>query len=58
VAADRLIARGAQQIILGCTEIPLGMVPRTRANPSTVVDSTQALVTAVIERFEQGAFRA
>jgi aspartate racemase len=58
VAADRLIARGAQQIILGCTEIPLGMVPRTRANPKTVVDSTQALVTAVIERFEQGAFRA
>lgn len=58
VAADRLIARGAQQIILGCTEIPLGMVPRTKANPSSIVDSTQALVTAVIERFEQGAFRA
>jgi aspartate racemase len=58
VAADRLIERGAQQIILGCTEIPLGMVRRTRDNPRTVVDSTQALVTAVIERFEQGAFRA
>lgn len=58
VAADRLIERGAQQIILGCTEIPLGMVPRTRANPTTVVDSTQALVSAVIERFAQGAFRA
>jgi aspartate racemase len=58
VAADRLLERGAEQIILGCTEIPLGMVPRTKANPKSIVDSTQALVTAVIERFEQGAFRA
>lgn len=57
VAADRLIERGAQQIILGCTEIPLGMVPRTRANPASIVDSTQALVTAVIERFESGGLR-
>lgn len=57
-AADNLIARGAEQIILGCTEIPLGMVPRTKANPRTVVDSTQALVSAVIERFEAGAFQA
>jgi aspartate racemase len=48
-AADRLLQRGAQQIILGCTEIPLGMVPRTQANPSTIVDSTAALVEAVIE---------
>ncbi len=57
VAADRLLARGAQQIILGCTEIPLGMRPRTLANPTTVVDSTQALVTAVIEHFEAAAAR-
>jgi aspartate racemase len=57
-AADRLLDRGAEQIIMGCTEIPLGMVPRAKANPSTIVDSTSALVSAVIERFEAGAFRA
>lgn len=50
-AADRLLDRGAQQIILGCTEIPLGMRPRALANPTTVVDSTQALVTAVLDHF-------
>ena len=52
-AADRLIQRGAQQIILGCTEIPLGMQPRAQANPTTIVDSTQALVTAVLDHFER-----
>ena len=50
-AADLLQERGAEQIILGCTEIPLGMQPRTAANPTTVVDSTQALVTAVLDHF-------
>lgn len=48
-AADALIARGAEQIILGCTEIPLGMQPRALANPTTIVDSTLALVTAVLK---------
>jgi len=51
-AADRLLDRGAQQIILGCTEIPLGMQPRALANPRTVVDSTLALVEAVVAHFE------
>jgi aspartate racemase len=51
-AADLLIERGAQQIILGCTEIPLGMTRRAAANPDTIVDSTRALVTAVLEHFD------
>jgi aspartate racemase len=51
-AADRLLDRGAQQIILGCTEIPLGMQPRALANPTTIVDSTLALVEAVLEHFQ------
>jgi aspartate racemase len=51
VAADRLLARGAQQIILGCTEIPLGMQRRCAANPRGVVDSTQALAEAVLAHF-------
>jgi aspartate racemase len=51
LAADRLLARGAEQIILGCTEIPLGMQRRCTANPHSVVDSTHALVEAVLEYF-------
>jgi aspartate racemase len=54
-AANRLLARGAQQIILGCTEIPLGMVDRCRAEPRRIVDSTRALVTAVLEHFAAAA---
>lgn len=53
IAADRLLARGAEQIILGCTEIPLGMETRLRDNPSTMVDSTQSLVSAVLEHFHK-----
>ncbi len=51
LAADRLLARGAEQIILGCTEIPLGMQRRCAAQPHSVVDSTLALVEAVLAHF-------
>jgi aspartate racemase len=51
IAADRLLARGAEQIILGCTEIPLGMTARCASQPRAVVDSTQALVEAVLAHF-------
>jgi aspartate racemase len=54
-AADRLLARGAEQIILGCTEIPLGMQSRCQSQPHSVVDSTHALVEAVIAHFAQAA---
>ena len=50
-AADRLIERGAEIIILGCTEIPIGMQRQYRANPERFVDSTEALAAAVIEYF-------
>jgi aspartate racemase len=50
-AAQRLFARGAQQIILGCTEIPLGMQARSAAEPHRFVDSTDALVRAVLDHF-------
>lgn len=50
-AADRLIARGAEQIILGCTEIPLGMQARCLSQPRKVVDSTHALVEEVLIHF-------
>ena len=48
-AADRLLQRGAHAIILGCTEIPLGMQQQCRLAPTTYVDSTDALALAAIK---------
>jgi aspartate racemase len=46
-----LLDRGAEVIVLGCTEIPFGMERQVRANPSRFVDSNDALVDAVIAHF-------
>lgn len=50
-AAQILLDRGAEIIILGCTEIPLGMEQQIRLHPNRFVDSSDALVDAVIECF-------
>jgi aspartate racemase len=50
-AASRLCARGAEIIILGCTEIPIGMRRQYRENPALFVDSNDALALAVIDFF-------
>jgi aspartate racemase len=51
VVADRLQARGAEQIILGCTEIPVGMQARCAREPNAIVDSNAALAEAVLAFF-------
>lgn len=48
-AANRLFERGAQQIILGCTEIPLGMIRQLNRDPQHFVSSTDALVDATLK---------
>jgi aspartate racemase len=48
-AAACLCERGAETIILGCTEIPLGMQHQLHARPAMFVDSTDALARAVID---------
>lgn len=50
-AAQHLWDRGADIIVLGCTEIPFGMERRYRTMPTKFVDSNDALVDAVLERF-------
>ena len=54
-AAQRLTARGAEIIILGCTEIPVGMQKQYRLNPEQFVDSNEALALAVIDFCRQSA---
>jgi aspartate racemase len=46
-AATRLMARGARAVVLGCTEIPLGMAAGP-ALPFPVADSIDALARAAI----------
>jgi aspartate racemase len=48
-AAYRLFDRGADAVILGCTEIPLGMEHELETDPLRFIDSTQALVEATLK---------
>jgi aspartate racemase len=50
-ASTALAARGAEAIILGCTEIPLGMQRQCAETPRLFVDSTEALALAAIDFF-------
>jgi len=52
-AATLISSRGAELIILGCTEIPFGMERQYRNNPSKFVDSNDALVDAVLDFFSE-----
>lgn len=54
-AAQRLWDRGAEIIVLGCTEIPFGMERQYRTQPSKFVDSNDALVDAVLSFFVEAA---
>lgn len=50
-AAQGLIDRGSDIIILGCTEIPVGMRQQLHDDPLGFVDSNDALVDAVLDHF-------
>lgn len=47
-AANVLFDRGAESVILGCTEIPLGMIHELENDPLRFIDSTQSLVDATL----------
>ena len=50
-AAALLVERGAEIILLGCTEIPIGMRQQCKAKPLQFVDSTDALALSVAAFF-------
>jgi aspartate racemase len=52
-AANRLIDQGAQVIIAGCTEIPLGLAPESL--PVPLVDPALVLARALIDRTHPAA---
>lgn len=47
-ACERLVARGAEKIILGCTEIPPALEYRAHALSARCVDPTRALAQACV----------
>ncbi len=47
-AARRLFERGAEAVILGCTEIPLGLREQTERWPGRYIDSSAALAQAAV----------
>lgn len=49
---ERLISRGAQRIIMGCTEIPLIVSGHEDASGCRFIDSTASLVRAAIRWYE------
>ncbi len=50
-AADHLVAKGAQVLVLGCTETPLAFNPARARVPS--VDATQVLARAAVAKYEE-----
>lgn len=50
-ASEHLFERGAEIIILGCTEIPLAMQSQCEQEPSLFIDSNDALALSVVEFF-------
>ncbi|ACR68212.1 aspartate/glutamate racemase family protein [Edwardsiella ictaluri] len=51
--ADALFARGAQIIVLGCTEVPVILAKALREQPERYIESTGALVRAGIRWYEK-----
>ncbi len=52
-ASDCLVKRGAEIVILGCTEIPLGMQQQYARNPDAFVDSSDALAISIAEFYSK-----
>lgn len=50
---DKLFERGAEIIVLGCTEVPVILVKQIKQHPDKFIDSTASLVRAGIRWYEK-----
>ncbi len=50
--AEILFSRGAEILVLGCTEIPVILAQAVKEQPSRYIDSTASLVRAGIKWYE------
>ena len=56
---DNLISAGADTVILGCTEIPVGLARIARQKPELCIDATELLARASIDwYYDQQALAA
>lgn len=51
--AEALFSRGAQVIVLGCTEVPVILAEAVNKSPEKYIDSTGSLVRAGIKWYEK-----
>jgi len=51
--AQALFSRGAQVIVLGCTEVPVILAKAVKTSPEKYIDSTGSLVRAGIKWYEK-----
>ena len=51
--AQALFSRGAQVIVLGCTEVPVILAEAVKTSPEKYIDSTGSLVRAGIKWYEK-----
>lgn len=54
VVFDALVNEGAEAVILGCTEIPIGLANITRQKPELCVDATELLARACVDWYYTG----
>lgn len=52
--AEMLFSRGAEVIVLGCTEVPVILANAVKNSPDKYIDSTGSLVRAGIKWYENG----
>jgi len=57
-AARQLVARGAQTLVLACTEVPVGLARVQSTLLPICVDATQALANACVDYWRQESARA
>ena len=53
VLAEMLFSRGAEVIVLGCTEVPVILANAVKNSPDKYIDSTGSLVRAGIKWYEK-----
>ncbi len=49
VVFDDLLSKGAEAVILGCTEIPIGLADVAKAKPEQCIDATALLASACVD---------
>ncbi|WP_422411624.1 MULTISPECIES: aspartate/glutamate racemase family protein [unclassified Endozoicomonas] len=50
---DDLVSQGAEAVILGCTEIPVGLADVVKTNPGQYIDATALLAGACVDWYSQ-----